>query len=404
VPTLVYDVRANHDTGVSRYGLSLLKETAPLLAGAGWRLVVVAHPAQEERARAAVESLASEVTTCLEEGFVRRSPWLRWLLIQERIDLYYSSHYTVDPDCPVPFIFTIHDLTRLRHPELGYTDATFAERFGAAELDRIREELSYLSAWNTRGDDDALFTRYFWALNRCLVERAVRIVTVSKSSAGEVEMLLGVRPDRITLVRGAVDTGVFFRRSVEAVQALRRAHGIRGPYVLFVGLAHPNKRLPWLVEQLVRARHRFPEPARLLVVGGHGEHVPAVRRLLTGQDASDFVVFTGRVSDDDLAALYSGAAALVTASLSEGGGLPSLEAIACGCQVIATDIAPLRELLGGGAWFYDPARGDRLADLVGSALDGSLPRWTGGTPLTWADSAHRLFEAVQLTASYFGPA
>jgi glycosyltransferase involved in cell wall biosynthesis len=125
---------------------------------------------------------------------------------------------------------------------------------------------------------------------------------------------------------------------------------------------------------------RYPEHARLVVVGGHGEHVPAVRHLLTQRETSEFVVFTGRLSDDDLAALYSGAVALVTASLSEGGGLPPLEAMACGCQVIATDIAPLREMLGGGAWYYDPFSGDRLVDLVASAFAGSLRSDRGAPP------------------------
>lgn len=405
MPTLLYDVRANNDTGVTRYGLSLLKEIVPLVADAGWRLLVVAHPAQAERASTAVESIAGDVAIPpLEEGFVRRSPWLRRLLIDQQVDLYFTSHYTVDPDCPVPFILTIHDLTRLKHPELGYTDSTFAERFGDAELHRIRDELSLLSAWDERRDGDALFTRYFWALNRCLVERAERIVTVSRSTAGDMRSLLGVHPDRVTIVQGAVDVGIFSRRSSEEVDAVRRAHGIRDPYVLFVGLAHPNKRLPWLVSQLLRARRRFPEHAQLVVAGGHGEHLATVRRLLAQRDASGFVVFTGRVSDDELAALYSGAVALVTASLSEGGGLPPLEAIACGCQVIATDIAALREMLGGGAWFYDPGGGDQLADLVGRAFDGSLPRRTAGVTRTWADSARRLFVAIRLTAPAVGSA
>lgn len=61
VPTLVFDVRANHDTGVSRYGLSVLAGTAPLLAEASWRLLVFARPVQAERARRTVDPLGFQV-------------------------------------------------------------------------------------------------------------------------------------------------------------------------------------------------------------------------------------------------------------------------------------------------------------------------------------------------------
>ncbi len=362
VPTLVFDVRANHDTGVSRYGLSVLSATAPLLAEASWRLLVVARPVQAERARRAVDPLGFQVVCGPnEDGFVRRSRWLRELLTDSAADLYFTSHYTVDRECPVPFVFTIHDLTRLRFPELSYTDASFAARFGDAELDLVREELAALSAWDEPRQGEETFTRYFRALNRYLAQRAERAVTVSGSTARDVQALLGVDSRR--------------------------------------GLTHPNKRFPWLVEQLARTRHRFPAGARLVAVGGHAEQIPQVTSLLAQYGAEDFVVFAGRVSDADLAALYSGAAALVTASVSEGNNLPPLEAMACGCQVIATDIPPLRETLGEAAAFYDPNRGTQLAALAEEALAGCLPdRARAFQPPTWPEAGHRLFETLSTVA------
>lgn len=392
MPTVVFDVRANHDTGVSRYGLSLLAAAAPLAAEAGWRLLVVALPAQEERARAATTGLGVPVVTCPEEeGFVRRSWWLRDLLEGRDVDLYYTSHYTVDRHCPVPFVFTIHDLTRLRYPELSYTDASFAERFGSAELDLLRDELAGLAPRGQPSDGEALFPRYFRALNRHLVRRAERVVTVSRSTARDIRALLGVDPERLDLVPCAVDPTVFHPRDKAAVQAVKSAHGLAGRYLMFVGLTHPNKRFPWLVEQLVRARCRFPADARLVAVGGHAEQVPEARDLLRRHGAEDFVVYTGRVSDADLATLYTGAAAFVTASVNEGNNLPPLEALACGSQVIATDIPPLRETLGQAASFYDPASGVQLADLAEAALTGRLADRAGAFRApSWSDSGRAI--------------
>ncbi|MGH3328957.1 MAG: glycosyltransferase family 4 protein [Streptomycetales bacterium] len=400
MPTLVFDVRANHDTGVSRYGLSVLAATAPLLAEAGWRLLVVARPVQAERARAAVDSLGVQVVCGPnEEGFVRRTPWLRRLLSDSGTDLYYTSHYTVDRECPVPFVFTVHDLTRLRFPELSYTDASFAEGFGDGELDLVREEVAALSAWDQPREGEEAFTRYFRALNRHLAGRAERVVTVSRSTTSDVQALLGVDPSRLSLVPCGVDTGLFHRCDAATVQRARVAHCLAGPYLIFVGLTHPNKRFLWLVEQLLPARHRFPAGARLVAVGGHAEQVPQVNRLLTRHGAEDFVVFTGRVSDADLAALYSGAAALVTASVNEGNNLPPLEAMACGCQVIATDIPPLRETLGDAATFYNPTSGAQLAALAADALTGHLPdRARAFRPPTWPEAGRRLFHTLSTAA------
>ncbi|MGH3908842.1 MAG: glycosyltransferase family 4 protein [Pseudonocardiaceae bacterium] len=396
MPTLVFDVRANHDTGVSRYGLSTLAATAPLLAEASWRVLVVAQPRQAERARGAVESLDFQIM-CEpdEEGFVRHSPWLRELLTDADADLYYTSHYAVDRECPVPFVFTIHDLTRLRFPELSYTDTSFAERFGHAELNLVREELTILSAWDEPKDSDETFTRYFRALNRYLAQRAERVATVSDSTAHDVQALLGVEPCRLALVPCGVDTNVFHRRDASTVQSVRNKLGLAGSYLMFVGLAHPNKRFPWLVESLLRVRHRLPRDARLVAVGGHAEQVSHVAKLLAEHGAKDFVVFTGYVSEADLAALYSGAAALVTASVNEGNNLPPLEAMACGCQVIATDIPPLRETLGESAAFYDPNSGAALAAYAEDALGGCLSdRARVFHPPTWSQAGHRLFEAL----------
>ncbi len=79
------------------------------------------------------------------------------------------------------------------------------------------------------------------------------------------------------------------------------------------------------------------------------------------------VCWTGKVSDDELQALYSGAEALVFPSLAEGFGWPPLEAQACGCPVIVSDRASLPEVAGDAAVFIsqdDPAEGARAVETV----------------------------------------
>ena len=394
--TVVFDVRANHDTGVSRYGVSLLAVAAPYVLDMGWRLIAVAQPWQEDHIRRAVAHLNVPVLACPDDrGFIRDSPWLRTQLRRQKADLYYTAHYTVDRKCPVPFVYTIHDLTRLRYPALSYGDADFAERFGQHELDAARRELAVLSG-NGQSGAGPVFPRYFRALNHHLAERAQRIVTISRSTAGDIKRLLGVSDARLDLVPGGVDGTVFRPRGSQEVRAVAARHGLDGPYVLYTGLVHPNKRVEWLLERLVEARAAFPAGARLVVAGGHAEKSALVRDVVARGQAEGFVVFAGRVDDDELAALYTGASAYVTAAVSEGFGLPMLEARACGTQVIGTDIPALRETLAGTAHFYRPGDASRLVALVMDALSGRLPLIPSRPlPFAWESSGSLLVRALE---------
>src|SRR5690606_32858313 len=80
-------------------------------------------------------------------------------------------------------------------------------------------------------------------------------------------------------------------------------------------------------------------------------------------------ILTGYVRDDDLAALYTGARALVFPSLYEGFGLPALEAMACGTPVIASMTSSLPEVMGDAGVLVDPERTEDIARGIRQVLD-----------------------------------
>lgn len=134
----------------------------------------------------------------------------------------------------------------------------------------------------------------------------------------------------------------------------------------------------------------------MVVAGGHAEKSALVRGIVARGQAENFVVFAGRVDDDELAALYTGASAYVTATVSEGFGLPMLEARACGTHVICTDIPALHETLAWTAHFYQPGDAPRLAGLVREALNGQLSQVPARRPLPfdWESSGSLLVRAL----------
>jgi glycosyltransferase involved in cell wall biosynthesis len=80
------------------------------------------------------------------------------------------------------------------------------------------------------------------------------------------------------------------------------------------------------------------------------------------------LIFTGHVPDEDIPLLYNGADALAFPSLFEGFGFPILEAMACGCPVVTSNVTSLPEVAGGAAIIVNPYRVDDIAEGLYRAL------------------------------------
>jgi glycosyltransferase involved in cell wall biosynthesis len=100
------------------------------------------------------------------------------------------------------------------------------------------------------------------------------------------------------------------------------------------------------------------------------------------------------VSDDELAAIYTGAHALVLPSDDEGFGLPPIEALACGTPVAACDLPALREVLGGRASLTAV---DDLGELVRAAESLERPA-PAPPPWSWTDAAAATWEVYDEAA------
>jgi hypothetical protein len=103
------------------------------------------------------------------------------------------------------------------------------------------------------------------------------------------------------------------------------------------------------------------------------------------------VILTGEVSDEQLAAIYTGAHALILASEDEGFGLPAVEALACGTPVAACEVPALREVLGERAAFVE--RGD-LRSLIESAERSQRPA-PAPPQWTWQDAAKSTWQVYR---------
>jgi glycosyltransferase involved in cell wall biosynthesis len=221
-----------------------------------------------------------------------------------------------------------------------------------------------------------LFTRQTRAHTRLyipFVRRAARIITPSAHTRAEVIELLRVADDRVVVIpEGCAER--FCVREVDR-DALRREHGIAGPYVLCVGTLEPRKNLATVLRVFRRVSAAVPD-AELVLVGGRGWRNHAFETELgSDEGAARRLRVAGFVSDERLVDLYAGAGCFLFPSLGEGFGLPPLEAMACGAPVVISDRPALDEVCGDAALIAPALDVERLADHVIAVLrDGALAR------------------------------
>ncbi len=177
-----------------------------------------------------------------------------------------------------------------------------------------------------------------WRIQKYSLEGAKRIITDSKCSKNDISDITGVNINKIDVVYLAPDP-VF--------KPLNKKISRSGkPYVLYVGDVNWNKN----VQGLLRAFSKLT--GYNLVLAGNSfrdgtlPETVHINSLIHTLGIEQSVQRVGYVSDEALATLYSRAACLVQPSLYEGFGLPVLEAMACGCPVVCTNISSLKEIAG----------------------------------------------------------
>jgi alpha-1,3-rhamnosyl/mannosyltransferase len=232
---------------------------------------------------------------------------------------------------PVPMVVTLHDLIPLK-------------RRGEYLRSGLRFRLRYLA-----------------------VQRAVRVIVPTRAVADDAIRALEIPPGRLAVI-GEAAAPALRRRSPDEVAAVRERFSLPEQYLLWVGglqTPDPRKR----VGALARAKRSMP----LVLVGPTGRWA---------RELPD-VTLTDQVSDDELAAIYTGAHALVFPSDDEGFGLPPVEALACGTPVAACDVPAVREVLDGRVELHD------VDDLEGLIRAAEAARRPAPEPLdwTWEDAA-----------------
>lgn len=243
---------------------------------------------------------------------------------------------------PIPCVVTIHDTIPLSVPDYRATRAM----------------------------------QVYLALMARTARHARHIIVPSRSAADDVQRVLGVALERITVIAEAASPDLVPDWTGTAERQARERFGVQGPYVFNIGGFDKRKNLPLLVEAFGAAVPSLPEGATLVIAGAsHSSNPrvfpplePVVRKLGLGSK----VLLTGRISDDDRRLLYQGAVACVTPSLHEGFGLTPLEAMACGTPAIVANRTSLPEVVGDAGVIVEPEADALAAAIIRIMTDGEF--------------------------------
>ena len=211
-----------------------------------------------------------------------------------------------------------------------------------------------------------------------------RLIAVSEDTRKDVVKTYQVEASKLRVIHEGVDLNRFSSNKNKAhvrsgystsyESKVLQKYGIEGDYILFVGTIQPRKNLVRLIEAfslLTDDSTRQPirtdvvrngsktltsslRGLKLVIAGGYGWLYEPTTSAPAKYGVEDAVVFTGRVDEDELDSLYRHAKVFVLPSITEGFGLPILEAQAAGVPVVSSTGGALKEVGGNGAFYVDP--------------------------------------------------
>jgi len=238
-------------------------------------------------------------------------------------DVVHSLHPLLMPSRRAAQVVTIHDLNFLLHPE------------------RTRAEIR----------------RDYPGLARAHALRADRVIVVSRFTASEVERLLQVPSDRISICSPG-----------RPEWQPRRAQPTGG-YVLFFGTLEPRKNVGTLLDAYERLVSRRPDVPELRLAGKATDQSAEWLARIARPPLNRVVRHVGYVAPEQRHELYVGARMLVQPSYEEGFGLPVLEAMTAGVPVVGANAGAIPEVGGDALQLVAPTDADAMARAIERFLD-----------------------------------
>lgn len=190
------------------------------------------------------------------------------------------------------------------------------------------------------------------------VHKSAKVIVPSEFVSDDLARFAAIEPEKITVTYEAADK---INEAPAAVDGLEDKQ-----FIMYIGRPFPHKNLAGLIEVFdsLKAKH----PDLILVLAGKKDANYRQIEDMVRKKAVEGIVFTGFVTEGQLRWLYENCAAYVFPSLSEGFGLPGLEAMLHGAPVVSSNATCLPEIYGQAAHYFDPLDMAAMAAAINDVL------------------------------------
>lgn len=270
----------------------------------------------------------------------------RWYSVKEQIimpaalsgkklDLVHFPHFNIPLLYSGKFVVTIHDLTI---SDFSSKDSSTSK----APLRLTKQAMYNLTI-------------------RAAVKRAEKIFTPSNFVKKEIVKKLNIKSEKIIVTyESAEDFSLGKKFSEGKIKEVFAKYSIREPFIVYVGTAYPHKNIGRLLEGFQKTQSEI----KLVFVSEFNPFTEKVRNKVREMGLAERFVATGSIPDKDLGVLLQKAICLVQPSLSEGFGLPGLEAMESLCPVVCSEKSSLPEIYGESALYFNPMDIEDIAEKI----------------------------------------
>ena len=255
----------------------------------------------------------------------------------------------------------------------------------------------------------SLFKRIDVIFHRLLLKKTVnnadKIITVSYHTKKDLMKHLDVPEDKVKVIYNGKDA-IFQPLNYQKTIQVREKYRLPNHFILSVGGLHPIKNIPRLLKAYCLSRRKGLEH-KLVIVGMVMDKASEIFQTLKVLRLEDQVIFTGKVPDDDLVALYNAASLFIYPCLYAGFGLPPLEAMSTGTPVITSRNSSLPEVVGDAGLLINPYDTKEIAKAINSLINDDELRedlikkgLTRSKLFNWSKSAYETLEVYKEVYNY----
>lgn len=202
-------------------------------------------------------------------------------------------------------------------------------------------------------DVKPLTSKYYNYFFPKFAHKATRIATVSEYSKKDIADNYKISSDKIDVVYNGINAS--FKPVSEAVKTETRKRFSKGKeYFLFVGSLNPRKNISRLILAFDAFKKESNSDLKLVLAGSHAWGGSDIYKTIDELSCKDDIVFTNRLSEEDLANVMASAFALTFVPYFEGFGIPLIEAMQSEIPIITSNVTSLPEIASDAALFVNP--------------------------------------------------